>query len=111
MALLTQFGRCSTSAILTYPNEFTSPIFYSIAQNGVILGVIRPTVKRYVSHKRKPLELRFVQNQKKIFYLFQANTFIKKKSNKMQQCIKILFFHIYMKLNMFRATYRPSTGA
>jgi len=33
-----------------------------------------------------------------------------RKSNKMQQCIKILF-HIYMKLNMFRATHRPSSGA
>jgi hypothetical protein len=31
-------------------------------------------------------------------------------SNKMQQCIKILF-HIYMKLNMFRATHRQSSGA
>jgi len=28
----------------------------------------------------------------------------------MQQCIKILF-HIYMKLNMFQATHRPSCGA
>jgi len=35
----------------------------------------------------------------------------KKKSNKMQQCIKSLLFHIYMKLNMFRATQRPSSGA
>jgi hypothetical protein len=35
----------------------------------------------------------------------------KEKSNKMQQCIKILLFHIYMKLNMFRATHRPSSGA
>ena len=33
-----------------------------------------------------------------------------KKSNQMQQCIKILF-HIYMKLNVFRATHRPSPGA
>jgi len=33
-----------------------------------------------------------------------------KKSNKKQQCIKILF-PIYMKLNMFRATHRPSSGA
>jgi hypothetical protein len=33
-----------------------------------------------------------------------------KKSNEMQQCIKILFY-IYMKLNMFRATHRPSSGA
>jgi len=37
------------------------------------------------------------------------STFHKEKSNKMQQCIKILFFHIYMKLNMFRATHRPSS--
>jgi hypothetical protein len=29
----------------------------------------------------------------------------------MQKCIKILLFHIYMKLNMFRATHRPSSGA
>jgi len=28
----------------------------------------------------------------------------------MQLCIKILF-RIYMKLNMFRATHRPSSGA
>ena len=28
----------------------------------------------------------------------------------MQQCIKILF-HIYMKLNIFQATHRPSSGA
>jgi hypothetical protein len=31
------------------------------------------------------------------------STIHKAKSNKMQQCIKILLFHIYMKLNMFRA--------
>ena len=31
--------------------------------------------------------------------------------NKMQQCIKILLFHVYTKLNMFRATNRPSSGA
>jgi hypothetical protein len=39
------------------------------------------------------------------------STIPKEKSNKMQQCIKILLFHIYMKLNMFRATHRPSSGA
>jgi len=33
------------------------------------------------------------------------------KSNKMQQCIKILLSHVYMKLNMFRATHWPSSGA
>jgi len=35
----------------------------------------------------------------------------KEKSSKMQQCIKLLLFHIYTKLNMFRATHRPSSGA
>ena len=35
----------------------------------------------------------------------------KEKHNKMQQCIKILLFHIYMKLNMFRVTNRPLSGA
>jgi len=37
-----------------------------------------------------------------------------RKSNKMQLCIKILFhiyIYIYMKLNMFWATHRPSSGA
>jgi hypothetical protein len=33
-----------------------------------------------------------------------------RKSNKMPQLIKILF-HIYTKLNMFRAKHRPSSGA
>ena len=38
------------------------------------------------------------------------STIHKEKSNKMQQCTKILLFHIYLKLNMFRATHRPSSG-
>jgi len=29
----------------------------------------------------------------------------------MRQCIKILLFYVYMKLDMFRATHRPSSGA
>jgi len=29
----------------------------------------------------------------------------------MQQRIKILLFRIYMKLNLFRAAHRPSSGA
>jgi hypothetical protein len=33
------------------------------------------------------------------------------KSKKMQQFIRLLLFPIYMKLNMFRATHRPSSGA
>ena len=39
------------------------------------------------------------------------STIHKEKSNKMQQCIKILLFRIYMKLNMFRATHHPPSGA
>jgi len=35
----------------------------------------------------------------------------KEKSNKIQQCIKTLLFHIYMKLNMFRMTHSISSGA
>jgi hypothetical protein len=36
------------------------------------------------------------------------STIYEEKYNKMQQCIKILFFPIYMKLNMFRAKHCPS---
>jgi len=39
------------------------------------------------------------------------STIHKEISNKMQQCIKILLFPIYIKLNMFRTTHRPSSGA
>jgi hypothetical protein len=39
------------------------------------------------------------------------STIHKEKSNKMQQRIKMLLFHIYMKLNMFWTTHRPSSGA
>jgi hypothetical protein len=35
----------------------------------------------------------------------------KEKSNTMQKCVKILLFHIYMKLTAFWATHRPSSGA
>jgi hypothetical protein len=35
----------------------------------------------------------------------------KKKSNKMQKSIETLLLPIYMKLNMFRVTHRPSSGA
>jgi hypothetical protein len=34
----------------------------------------------------------------------------KEKSNKMQNYIQILLFQVYMKLDMFRATHRPSLG-
>jgi len=39
------------------------------------------------------------------------NNIKKFKSNKMQQYIKVLLFHIYTKINRFRATHRPSSGA
>jgi len=55
---------------------------------------------------------RFNLSKSKV-YLQNTQEFIihKEKSNNMQQCIKILLFHIYMKLDMFRATHRPSSGA
>jgi len=34
-----------------------------------------------------------------------------KNPNKMQQCIKIYYSLFEMKLNMFRVTHRPSSGA
>jgi hypothetical protein len=40
-----------------------------------------------------------------------VETVHKEKFSMMQQYINILLFHIYMKLRMFRATYRPSSGA
>jgi hypothetical protein len=39
------------------------------------------------------------------------STIQKEKSNKTQKRIKILLFHIYMKLNMFRAAHCPLSGA
>jgi hypothetical protein len=56
------------------------------------------------------------QNLQLEFYLrgmvndqeYSNNT--QRKSNKIQQFIKILF-HIYMKLNVFWVTHRPSSGA
>jgi hypothetical protein len=50
------------------------------------------------------------RGQKK-FQFLKLRLLHKEKSNKMQQCIKSLLFHIYMKLSMFRATHRPSSGA
>ena len=53
--------------------------------------------------------------QKQVFFYVHGSahhsTIHTEKSNKMQQCIEILLFHIYMKLNMFRATHHPSSGA
>jgi hypothetical protein len=39
------------------------------------------------------------------------STIHKEKSKKMQHCIRILLFHINMKLNTFRATHHLSSGA
>jgi len=36
---------------------------------------------------------------------------LKENYNEMQKCITILLFHIYMKLNTFRTTHRPSSEA
>jgi hypothetical protein len=51
-----------------------------------------------------------VFHEKVICYL-KNFVFYKEKSKKMQQRIKILFFHTCIKLNMFRATHRPSSEA
>jgi len=37
--------------------------------------------------------------------------FIKKNPTRYNNVSKFLLYHIYMKLNMFRATHRPSSGA
>ena len=63
---------------------------------------------------RCPLNRRLGGHQRRSGRLGKnTNQFVtdKGKSNKMQQCIKILLFHMYMKLNIFRATHRPSSGA
>ena len=36
---------------------------------------------------------------------------VKKNPTRCNSVSKFLLFHIYMKLNMFRATHRPSSGA
>jgi len=72
--------------------------------------------------QKKPMQLNFTSFfTKACFHICHARNIIKtvtfsngnsdRKSNKMQQCIKILLFHIYMKLSMFRAPHRPSSGA
>jgi hypothetical protein len=58
--------------------------------------------KNKIKNKNKKLDVRGSVHH---------STIHKEKSNKMQQCIKILLFHIYIKLNTFRATHRPSSGA
>jgi len=37
--------------------------------------------------------------------------FIKKNPTRFNNVSKFLLFHIYMKINMFRARHRPSSGA
>jgi hypothetical protein len=37
--------------------------------------------------------------------------FVKRNPTRCNNVSKLLLFHIYMKLNMFRATHRPSSGA
>ena len=39
------------------------------------------------------------------------STILKENPTKCKKVSKFLFFHIYMTLNMFRATHRPSSGA
>jgi len=63
---------------------------------------VRSAILQQYLPKRRAIEKWKISNKSNIH---------KEKSNKMQQCIKILLFHIYMKLNMFRVTHRSSSGA
>jgi hypothetical protein len=80
-------------------------------QNGIVLCYLN------VRNGIKQLPITGVFRKRVIFMQVDVcgsmhhSTVYKEKCNKMQKCIKILLFHIYMKLNMFRATHRPSSGA
>jgi hypothetical protein len=56
------------------------------------------------------LSVRLIINKSDVRGCVHHSTIHQEKSNKMQQCIKTLF-PIYVNLNMFRATHRPSLGA
>jgi hypothetical protein len=80
----------------------------------------RQTISYYNSVQSQGSVLRFVfrkTKDKKNSYTLDVRGSVhhskihNEKSNKMQQCIRLLLLHIYMKLNMFRATHRPSSGA
>jgi len=76
---------------------------------------VRGSVHRSTIHKEKSNKMQQCINIYSIPYLYEhthtlQNKIKKFKSNKMQQYIKVLSFHIYTKINMFRATHRPSSG-
>ena len=70
----------------------------------------------YVNMQGTPVEVQTLkkpdrpQHDRPAASVIAQQYFSQRESNKIQQCIKILF-HIYMKLNMFRATHRPSSEA
>jgi hypothetical protein len=73
------------------------------------LPVLAPGMQRDIKEVMYRTQL---EAQLKQEFLENVSSFIhKEKSNKMQQCIKILLFLFYIKLNMFWATHRPSSGA
>jgi hypothetical protein len=43
-------------------------------------------------------------------YTNKRNKFIKRNPTRCNNVSKFLLFHIYIKLNMFKATHRPSSG-
>jgi hypothetical protein len=40
-----------------------------------------------------------------------SQSFLSRNTNKMQPCIRIYYFKVYWRLNMFRAAYRSQSGA
>jgi hypothetical protein len=45
------------------------------------------------------------------YFRYRKKKFIKKNPTRCNNASKCLLFYIYMKLNMFRATHHPSSGA
>ena len=96
-------------SLLPFPFLFFLFVFFH--DKNLMLEACHATFCLSVCHMRF-LNLIFLLTEMKIMFvdpcIIVYNSY--RKSNKMPQCIKILF-HIYMKINMFRATHRPSSGA
>jgi len=65
----------------------------------------------YVYYILKPKKIHLLPQSKLCLLVPESLRKLHKEKSKMQQCIKILLLHIYLKLNMFRATHRLSSGA
>jgi hypothetical protein len=74
------------------------------------LWLYSPSDDRLHSHRKGQIWL-CIRRKNNIRRSVHHSTIHKEKSNRMQQRNKILLFYIYLKLNMFRTTHRPSSGA